>query len=178
MTTTSGMPASTASITAALVKAGGTNTTDTSAPVLLIASATEPKTGTDVPSTSTSWPALRGLTPPTTCVPEASMRRVCFMPSEPVMPWTTTLLLSVRKIAMSLVPSSGALCGLGVRELGGLVGRAVHRADERHQRVVRLVQDPAPLGDVVPVEPDHQRLVRLVAQQLQCLHDAVRDRVA
>ena len=67
----------------------------------LHASATEPKTGTWVPSKSTDWPALRGLTPPTMLVPAASMRRVCLVPSEPVMPWTMTLLSLVRKIAMS-----------------------------------------------------------------------------
>jgi hypothetical protein len=43
------------------------------------------------PGKSTVVPALRGLTPPTTFVPEASIRVVCFMPSEPVMPWTMTL---------------------------------------------------------------------------------------
>ena len=60
--------------------------TVTSAPVLAIASATDPKTGMLVPSKSTSVPALRGLTPPTMWVPAASMRRVCLEPSEPVMP--------------------------------------------------------------------------------------------
>ncbi len=104
MITTSGMPASTASMTADLVKAGGTKTTDTSAPVAAIASATVPYTGTVrvAPSMakSTEVPALRGLTPPTIWVPEVSMRVVCFMPSEPVMPCTTTLDSAVRKMAM------------------------------------------------------------------------------
>lgn len=96
MTTARPMPASAASITAALAKAGGTNTTLTSAPVDRIPSATDPKTGTARSSKSTVRPALRGLTPPTTFVPAASMRRVCFMPSPPVMPWTRTLLSLVR----------------------------------------------------------------------------------
>ena len=33
-----------------------------------------------------TWPPLPGVTPPTTFVPDANMRRVCFVPSEPVMP--------------------------------------------------------------------------------------------
>lgn len=96
MTTARGMPASAASVTAALAKTGGTKTTVTSAPVAAMPSATEPKTGTARSSKSTLRPALRGLTPPTTFVPAASMRRVCFMPSAPVMPWTRTLLSLVR----------------------------------------------------------------------------------
>lgn len=70
------------------------------APVSFIASATEPKTGTSVPSKSTVVPALRGFTPPTMLVPSPSMSLVCFMPVAPVMPWTMTLLSLVRKIAM------------------------------------------------------------------------------
>jgi hypothetical protein len=92
-------------MTASFAYAGGTKMTLTSAPVSFIASATPPNTGTLVPSKSTDWPALRGLTPPTIAVPEASMRWVCFMPSEPVMPWTMTLLFSLRKIDMFLVLS-------------------------------------------------------------------------
>ena len=42
MITTRGIPASTASITADLVKAGGTKITETSAPVAAMASATVP----------------------------------------------------------------------------------------------------------------------------------------
>lgn len=96
MTTARPMPASAASTTADLAKAGGTNTTVTSAPVAAMPAATDPKTGTARSSKSTVRPALRGLTPPTTSVPAASMRRVCFMPSPPVMPWTRTLLSLVR----------------------------------------------------------------------------------
>ena len=87
------MPASIASITAALVNGGGTKTTETSAPVAAIASATVPKTGTVAPpSNSTVVPALRGVdaADDVRC-PSASIRWVCFMPSEPVMPWTMTL---------------------------------------------------------------------------------------
>src|SRR5580704_9524415 len=55
------IPASTASMTASLVPAGGTKTTDTSAPVSAIASPTVANTGTPRPDRSTTWPALRGL---------------------------------------------------------------------------------------------------------------------
>jgi len=97
----SGMRASIASMTAALVPDAGTNTTETSAPVAAMVSATVPKTGTSVPFSSTVWPALRGLVPPTTLVPAASMRAPCLRPSEPVMPWIMTRLWPVRKIAIS-----------------------------------------------------------------------------
>ena len=97
----SGMRASIASMTADLVPAAGTNTTDTSAPVAAMVSATVPKTGTSTPFSSTVWPALRGLVPPTTRVPAASMRAPCLLPSEPVMPWIMTRLWPVRKMATS-----------------------------------------------------------------------------
>jgi hypothetical protein len=92
-------------MTAALANGGGTKMTLTSAPVSFMASATPPNTGTLVPSKSTLVPALRGFTPPTIAVPEASMRAVCLLPSEPVMPWTMTLLFSLRKIDISGVLS-------------------------------------------------------------------------
>src|SRR6476620_6567828 len=164
------MAASTASTTAPLVPAGGTKTTDTSAPVASIASLTDPKTGTDVPSKSMLWPAFFGFTPPTMFVPEAIIRRVCFCPSEPVMPCTTTLEFSFRKIDM--------FSPLLRSQLGGAVGCAVHGVHQRHERVVRVVQDAAPLLDVVAVEAYDERLVRLVAEQLEGVHDAVGDRVA
>src|SRR5918998_2896471 len=153
-------------------------------------------------SKTTLWPAFFGFTPPTIAVPEASMRWVCLRPSEPVMPWTMTLLFSLRKIDISaescledvgqpgrprpearperaraeedgvLLPSSGG------GELGGPAGGAVHRVHQGHQRVVGLGEDPPALLHVVAVEPDDQRLGRLVAEQLQRVHDAVGDRVA
>jgi hypothetical protein len=73
ITITSGIRASIASITALFVPAGGTKTTDTSAPVAAIVSATVPNTGTLVPPRSTVWPALRGLVPP----PRSCQRRSC-----------------------------------------------------------------------------------------------------
>ena len=95
----SGICASIASITAALVPAAGTKTTDTSAPVAAMVSATVPKTGTSAPFSSTVWPALRGLVPPTTLVPAASIRAPCLRPSQPVTPWIMTRLWPVRKMA-------------------------------------------------------------------------------
>src|SRR4051794_14940275 len=158
-------------MTESLVNAGGTKPTATFAPVSPIASATLPNTGSDALSKSTFVPALRALTPPTTFAPEASMRRVCFMPSEPVMPCTMIRLFSSRKIATATsLPS--------VREFGGLVSRVVHGVDQRHQRMAGLGEDAASLDDVVAVEPDHQRLVRFVAEHAEGRDDAVRDRIA
>ena len=68
-------------------------------------------------------------------------------------------------------------CGFG--GLGGCdVGGFVHRADLGHQRVVGFGEDATALVDVVAVEPDHQRLVGLVAEDLQRADDAVGDGVA
>src|SRR3954451_21793171 len=196
MTTASPIWASTASITAFLAPAGGTKMTLTSAPVSFIASATPPNTGTVAPSNSTRSPAFFGFTPPTIAVPEASMRWVCLRPSEPVMPWTMTLLFSLRKIDISGVPFSvegprpphpsqargepldEAERRLGGGELGGPARGAVHRVHQGHQGVVGLGEDPPALLHVVAVEPDDQRLGRLVAEQLQRVHDAVGDGVA
>src|SRR4051794_2082819 len=173
MITHSSMPASIASSAAPLVNAGGTKTTDTSAPVFSIASATVPKTGTSVPSTSTDVPAFFGFTPPTILVPEASMRLVCFMPSEPVMPWTMTLEFSVRKIAI-LSPFSAR-----VGQFGRAVRGAVHGVDLLHARQLRVHQDLAAQLGVVAVQAHDQRLgAGRRAQQLEGLHDAVGDRVA
>src|SRR3954470_4249310 len=173
ITTASAISASMASTTAPLVNAGGTKMTDTSAPVSLIASATVAKTGSDVPSKSTVVPALRGLTPPTTLVPAASIRLVCLEPSEPVMPWTMTFESLVSQIAITSLPRS--------RELGGALGRSVHRVHPLDQRVVGAVEDgPAFLG-VVAVEAHHERLgdrLAALGQQGERLDDAVGDRVA
>src|SRR3954452_24494585 len=179
MMTTSGTPASIASTTAALVWAGGTKITETSAPVFSTASATVPKTGTSISPKATEVPALRGFTPPTTDVPDASMRVVCFWPSEPVMPWTMTLDASVRKIAMVV---SASLCvrgsGRGVGELGRLVGAAVHRVRDRDQGVGGVGEDPSTLEHVVAVQAHDEGLRGLVAQDLQGRHDSVGDGVA
>ena len=66
-------------------------------------------------------------------------------------------------------------------QLGGLVGRAVHRVDALHQRVVGVGEDLSAELGVVAVEADDQRLGDLLAavlQQLQRLDDAVGDLVA
>src|SRR5580704_8941756 len=133
----SGICASIASITASLVPFAGTNTTDTSVPV-----------------SSTVWPALRGLVPPITLVPAASMRAPCLRPSEPVMPWIMTRLWAVRKIATS--------CSLR-GQFGGPLGRAVHRPHLLDHGYGRLFQDAPALGGFVAVEPDHDRAVHLLA---------------
>src|SRR5215208_5765137 len=131
------MAASTASTTADLVNAAGTKMNDTLAPVCAMASATVPETGTATPpSKSTVWPALRGLTPPTMLVPDFSIRWVCFMPSEPVMPWTTTREFSSRKIAIGLPVLRSVRRALG-RDLGGSACCAVHGLFDGH---VWLVQ--------------------------------------
>src|SRR4051794_27500575 len=158
-------------MTESFVNAGGTKPTATFAPVSPIASATLPNTGREVLSKSTFVPALRALTPPTTLAPEASIRRVCFMPSEPVMPCTMIRLFSSRKIATAT--SLPSVC-----EFGGLVSRVIHGVDQGHQRVRGLGEDAASLDDVVAVEPNDQRLVRLVAEHAERRDDAVRHRVA
>ena len=105
MTTSNGISASMASMTASLANFGGTNAIDTSAPVFAIASATLPNTGSSMSLPLLSlWetvvPALRELTPPTTWVPALSIRAVCLVASPPVMPWTMTLESLFRKIDM------------------------------------------------------------------------------
>src|SRR5262245_34056679 len=179
MTTSSGISASMASMIASLANFGGTKMIDTSAPVFSIASTTVPNTGrlTSLSLTSlcdTVVPALRALTPPTIWVPALSIRAVCVVASAPVMPWTMTLLSFVKKIAMSVLSGVRGFGGLGGSNVGGFV----HRGHFGHQRVVGLGEDATALVDVVAVEPDHQRLVGLVLEDLQRLDDAVGDRVA
>ena len=65
------IPASAASYTASAAKRAGTKIRLASAPVAATASATESKTG--IPSTS--CPPLPGVTPATTFVPYARLRR-------------------------------------------------------------------------------------------------------
>ncbi len=65
MQTTRGRPASAASMIASAAPGGGTNTTETLAPVLRTASSTLSKIG----NPSTLVPPLPGVTPPTTFVP-------------------------------------------------------------------------------------------------------------
>src|SRR6202046_2469896 len=172
MTMASGMRASMASITASLVRSAGTKMTDTSAPVAVMVSATVPNTGTSVPFSSTGWPALRGLVPPTPCVPAASMRAPCLRPSEPVMPWIMTRLWPVRKIATS--------CSLR-GQFGSAFRRAVHPPYLLDHGYGRLLQDAPALGGVVAVEPDHDRPVDLLAalgEQADRRDDPVGHRVA
>src|SRR3984885_12278411 len=152
ITITSGMPASTASVTAALVPAGGTKTTDTSAPVAAMVSATVANTGTSEPPRSTVWPAFRGFVPPTTVVPAAFIRRPCLVPSEPVMPWIMTRLSPVRKIAIS------CSCRGGSGQFRGAPGCVIHGRDLLDHRQSRVSEDAAALLGVVPIQPDHDRM--------------------
>ena len=86
MQTTSGTPASVASMIASAANGGGTKITDTLAPVSRIASWTLLKIG------HPSWvvPPLPGVTPPTTVVPYAAACFAWKVPSRPVSPWTTS----------------------------------------------------------------------------------------
>src|SRR5215472_16370055 len=181
ITTTSGIRASTASITASLAPAGGTKTTETSAPVAAMVSATVANTGNGAPPPrSTVWPALRGLAPPTRVVPAASIRRPCLLPSEPVMPWIMIRLSLVRKIAMSC-PRHGRC---RVARAGGQFRRApcrvVHRVDLLNHGQARVGEDPAALRRVVAVQPDDDGVGHLLApcpEHAQRRHDAVGDLV-
>src|SRR5215813_1264466 len=157
ITITSGIRASIASITALLVPAGGTKTTDTSAPVAAIVSATVPNTGIWLPPRSTVWPALRGLVPPTTLVPAASIRRPCLLPSEPVMPWIRIRLSPVRKIAISCSRRGRGRLPAG-RQLRRAARGIVHRVNLLDHGQSRAGEDAAALGRVVTVQPDHDRV--------------------
>src|SRR5262249_52865023 len=159
ITMTSGIWASIASITAFLAPAGGTKTTETSAPVAAMVSATVANTGMALPPRSTVCPALRGLVPPTTVVPAASIRRPCLVPSDPVMPWIMIRLSPVRKIAISC-SRSGLWAG---GQLGGAPRGAVHGVVPLDHGQARPVQDRPALGGVVPVQPDHDRAGHLLA---------------
>src|SRR5215469_4479880 len=169
----SGICASIASSTAALVPEAGTNTTDTSALVAAIVSATVPKTGTDAPFSSIVCPAFLGLVPPTTVVPAASIRAPCLRPSEPVMPAIITRLSAVRKIATS--------CSLRCGQFGRAARRAVHRVYLLQHRQVRFLEDGPALGRLVAVQPDDNRPAGVFTargQHAERGHDPVGHRVA
>src|SRR3954469_6558860 len=126
---------------------------------------------------STSCPPLPGVTPATTWAPDAIIRRVCLVPSEPVMPLTRMRELSSKKIAMCGPRPSGGRRG----QLGHPTGGSVHRVDELHAVQCGLVEDASTFLRVVAVEPDHQRLrdaLALLLEERESGHDAVRDGVA
>src|SRR5450756_2444235 len=169
----SGISASMALITADLAAAGGTKTTDTSAPVVAIVSATVPKTGTAVPFSSIVCPAFLGFVPPTTLAPATSIRAPCLRPSPPVIPW-----IMIRLSAIFLTATS---CSLRGGQLGRAARSAIHRVCLLDDRQPRVPQDlPAP-GGLVAVKPDDDRPVHGLAallQQRDRTHDAVGNRVA
>ena len=74
--------------------------TDAFAPVALTASRTVLKTGTP----SILAPALPGVTPPTIFVPYSSICWVWNAPTEPVIPWTRTLVSLLMKMLMDAPP--------------------------------------------------------------------------
>ena len=94
--------------TASLANAGGTKTTDTSAPVSFIASRDRAEHRQIRRRSRPCCRPCAAFTPPTMFVPAASIRRVCLVPSEPVMPWTMTLLSSVSKIAIGHAPAAAS----------------------------------------------------------------------
>src|SRR5450755_4089640 len=176
MTTASGIPASIASMTASLVPLAGTKITETSAPVSAIVSATVPKTGMSLPFRLTVCPAFRGLVPPTTLVPAASIRAPCLRPSDPVIPWIITRLWAVRKMAISICSSSGR-----GRQLSGAPGGIVHGPYLLDHADPGSVEYPPPLGRVVAVQPHHNRVADLltaVAEHADGRDDPVGHRVA
>ncbi|BCB76820.1 hypothetical protein Pflav_032300 [Phytohabitans flavus] len=106
-------------------------------------------------------------------VPAATIRRVWRLPSVPVMPWTSTLLFSVRKIAMAVMPLAG--------QCGGEPSRAVHRVFGAYAAERGLGEDPPPFRRVVAVQPDDQGFGDRLApagEQPDRLDDAVGDGVA
>src|SRR5215469_12753337 len=162
ITMTSGIWASIASITALLAPAGGTKTTETSAPVAAMVSATVPNTGTALPPRSTVCPALRGLVPPTTVVPAASIRRPCLVPSDPVMPWIMIRLSPVRKIAISCSRRGRGRPLPAGRQLRRAARGIVHRVNLLDHGQSRVGEDAASLCRVVAVQPDHDRMAHLL----------------
>ena len=158
-------------MTAPLVPAGGTKTTDTSAPVASIASLTEPNTGTDG---AVEVDALAGLL---RVHAADDVRAGGDHPTGVLLPLGAGHALH-DDLGCSRSGRSTCVSPLLRSQLGGAVSGAVHGVHQRHQRVVRVVQDPTPLLDVVAVEAYDERLVGLVAQDLQGVHDAVGDRVA
>ena len=73
---------------ASAAKGGGTKMMDTLASASFFASSTELKTGT-FPSTA-DCPPFPGVTPATMLVPYSSIWVAWNVPSDPVIPWTTT----------------------------------------------------------------------------------------
>ena len=86
-TITDRTPASMASNAAPLTNRAGTKMTDRSMGCASSASTTVEYTGTP----ATSWPPLPGVQPATTDVPLANICSVQYVPSLPVIPWTSTL---------------------------------------------------------------------------------------
>src|SRR5205823_13162375 len=118
------------------------------------ASATVSNTGMP----STDCPALPGVTPATTLVPYALLRRAWKVPSFPVSPCTTTRV--PWSIRMAMPPRSPAHPWLGLhRVLAGQLHRRPGRLEHRRRRndpgVGGLLQDPPAFLRIRPVQADH-----------------------
>src|SRR5712691_1871634 len=123
------------------------------------ASRTRSKTG--IPSTFV--PALPGVTPATTLVPNSRIARVWNWPWWPVIPWTTTLAFFVRRTAMS--PASRFHFD---RELRGVLDRLRRMGSNRPEDLFRRG-----LVHALDAGDDGNRGMRI----LESLLDAGRDRV-
>src|SRR5688572_8416503 len=165
--TTNRIPASAASMTAPAANAGGTYTTDVSAPVSATASSIALKIGTFLPfGPSKVWPPFPGVTPATTCVPAYSIIcRAWKEPSRPVMPCTTTRVLSSMKIDMVFSVRLG--------QLDGFLDHLVHRGVRAEARALQNAQRLRLVG---PGEPDHDG--DLYVDPPRRFHDAARHVVA
>ena len=118
-------------------------------------------------------PALRALTPPTMLAPDSTMSGGVLgaHPARHALDDDLGVLVQVDRHLFCFSVS-------GVGQLGGLVGRAVHRVDHGSPAGGWLVEDATALLDVVAVEAHDQRLGGLVAEDLQRTDDAVGDLVA
>src|SRR5258706_9878757 len=121
---------------------------DVFAPVCPTASATVSNTGMP----STSRPPLPGVAPATTCVPYVRLRREWKVPSEPVMPCTTSFVSAPTRMAMS---------GRRPGQARGFLRGLEHRGGGNDVLVLRLQQDAPSLPRVRAVEAHHELHARL-----------------
>src|ERR1700730_9300217 len=115
---------------------------------------------------SASWPALRGVTPPTTFVPYFLLLSVWNEPSLPVIPATARRVRSSTRTAISsappraggrTLPSGPRSHSLGCREAPARLGGLFPRARRMHVRQRGLLQEPAPLDVVGPIQAHDER---------------------
>src|SRR5262249_33556729 len=140
MQTTSGMPASAASMMASAAAGGGTKMRAQSAPEAFTAASTVFHTG------KPSWvvPPLPGVTPPTTCVPYSLQRSAWKVPSLPVIPCTRTFVCLSTRMLMLARPG----------ELDGLASARAHVVGH-DEGEARIRQHLLALLDVGPLRAQH-----------------------